>query len=157
FAFRVDARVDPALSAHRVRAFHWYEREEIDRNPSFAELHHGREPGEPASDHDHAADLAGLCDDVRLPRHRLLRVSGCRSAARVRQAGFRQREDDVGAEVEEGRAADPHAPALPILEDDSEDDTRCPPAESPTIVAVPTTNSATPSAPSVIVARRSAR
>jgi hypothetical protein len=58
FALRVDARVDPPLRAHRVRALDGDEREEVHRDPGLAQLDGGHEAGQPPADDGDPADLA---------------------------------------------------------------------------------------------------
>src|SRR4051794_14672086 len=52
FAFKIFCCVDSALSAYRVRALYWDDREQIDGATFFRDLDHGREPGESAAHHD---------------------------------------------------------------------------------------------------------
>jgi hypothetical protein len=59
-ALGVDARVDAALRAHRVRALDRDEGEQVHRDPGLAELDDGHQPGEPASHDDDPADFSGL-------------------------------------------------------------------------------------------------
>ena len=57
-ALGVDARVDAALRAHRVRALHGDQREEVDGDARLAQLDDGGEAGEASADDDDAADFA---------------------------------------------------------------------------------------------------
>jgi hypothetical protein len=69
FALRVHARVDPPLRAHRVRALHGDEREQIDRYARLAELDDRHQPGQAAADDDDPANFSRFTARDALCRH----------------------------------------------------------------------------------------
>ena len=68
-ALGVDGGVDAALRAHRVRALHRDERDQVDRDLGLAELDDRHQTAEAAADDDHPPHLAAFAADRALGCH----------------------------------------------------------------------------------------